>query len=82
LSEAIDIDVELNNEQGLVNRFQQLSQVYFGLKKYDLASTYLDSSLTLAKKLNSPSLLWDLYTDLSSSFEFSGNFEGALKYYR
>jgi adenylate cyclase len=79
---ALIIHQETGNNQGIAISYDNLGNMYTKLKKYSIASHYLNEGLLLAKDIGSLEIIQNSYNLLSTLDSTQGNYKQALEHYK
>jgi len=81
LLQAINSFKQLKNKEQIALAYNGLSALYFKTNKPLLAKVYIDSSITIARDINSSGLLYDNYETLAEINEKKGDYKTASVYH-
>lgn len=73
---------KLGAEDDLWGDYINLIGMYIPLKEYDKAKKYLDESLRIAQKINSPTKVVETYEAYAEYYAEIGDFKNAFEYYQ
>ncbi len=79
---SLDIEQELGDISGQATSLSKIGACYMVMNKFDLAVSMQQEALLRLRKTNAPVQVSTVLMDLSNTYEKSGDFKNALKFYK
>ena len=80
--EALQIESKYEDLWSQANTVRNIGGVFLMMENFDKALRHFYEAVEISKRIQANNLLMDLYGDISETFEFKGDFEQALHYYK
>ncbi|MFH2095815.1 MAG: tetratricopeptide repeat protein [Bacteroidota bacterium] len=81
IQRSTNIDVQLNNEEGIAIGYSNIGNIYESMGKYDLALDYYRKALEIDQKYNNREGIFYDYNNMGIIYDYIGQWENALDFY-